>query len=261
MSTRVQSIERGIDILMAIANGSRTLTEIARETQLSKATAFRLLASLAHEQLVVRDPDETVYVLGPGFLRMFQGAMTNLGGIATLARGALQELWERVDETVTLHVRIGYERICVSELPSSKPLRYTATVGSTAPIYVGSAGKVLLAFMLPNESAPTVSDLELKPVTHLTITDRERLRDEMVAIARQGWAMSEGERMIGAAAISVPIRGNAGLLAALSVLGPLERMSQATRLAMLPDLRRAAVAVELALNSHAGARAEAAATS
>lgn len=249
MSTRVQSIERGIDILMALANGASTLTEVARATGLSKGTAFRLLASLNHEQLVVRDPDDTVYVLGPGFLRMFQGAMTNLGGIATLARGALQELWERTGETVTLHVRIGFERICVAELTSPQPLRYSSTVGATAPIHVGSAGKVLLAFLPRDELARALSEMQLSSITHLTITDGQRLREELAEVKARGWAISEGERIIGAAAISVPIRGNAGLAASLSVLGPLERMNHSVRLAMLPHLQRAAASVEIALNS------------
>ncbi len=244
---RVQAVERGIDILMALSNGARTLTDVARVTGLSKGTAFRLLASLGHEQLVIRDPNDTVYLLGPGFLRMFQGAMTDLGGIATLARPALQELWSRTDETVTIHVRIGYERICVAELPSSQPLRYSSTVGSTAPLHVGSAGKVLMAFLPADELDRAVANMQLSPLTRDTITDREQFREELRTIARQGWGMSAGERIAGAAAISVPVRGPQGLFASLSVLGPTERMSESLRLEMLPDLQRAAGEIEEAM--------------
>jgi DNA-binding IclR family transcriptional regulator len=252
MSTRVQSIERGIDILMALANGARTLTDVAKATGLSKGTTFRLLASLSHEQLVIRDPEDTVYVLGPGFLRMFQGAMTNLGGIATLANSALQEVRERTGETVAIHVRIGYERICVAEQQSLNPLRYTASVGATAPIYVGSAGKMLMALMQPRELEKTLNDLQLRPLTHMTITDRQRLRDEVALAARQGWATSDGERITGAAAITVPIHDHSRLSAVLSVLGPADRLTSSARLAMLPDLQRAAAAIELSMSDRGG---------
>lgn len=248
---RVQAVERGIDILLALANGARTLTDVAKATGLSKGTAFRLLSSLGHEQLVVRDPNDTVYLLGPGFLRMFQGAMTNLGGIAALARPALEELWSRLNETVTIHVRIGYERICVVELPSSHALRYSANVGATAPLHVGSAGKVLMAFLPPAEFERALSAIQLNPLTHNTVTDRDQLREELVAVARQGWAMSAGERIVGATAISVPVRDRHGLFAALSVLGPAERMSGQVRLDMLPDLQRTAMTIEAAMGRSA----------
>jgi DNA-binding IclR family transcriptional regulator len=243
---RVQSVERSIDILLALANGARTLTDVAKATGLSKGTAFRLLASLNHEQLVIRDPNDTAYMLGPGILRMFQGAMTNLGGIATPARPALQELWSRTDETVTLHVRIGYERICVAEFPSTQALRYSANLGASAPLHVGSAGKVLMALLEPEELERALSNMLLNSVTYNTITNRDQLREELEVVRRRGWAMSEGERIVGAAAISVPVRGP-GMFAALSVLGPTERMNEQVRLEMLPEMQRIAATIEAAL--------------
>ncbi|HEY4280947.1 MAG TPA: IclR family transcriptional regulator [Conexibacter sp.] len=248
---RVQSIERGIDILLALAGGARTLTDVTRATGLSKGTAFRLLVSLNHEQLVVRDPRENGYLLGPGFLRLFQGVMDDLGAIATLARPALEELWRASGETVTLHVRSGAERICVAELPSAQPIRYVAAVGATAPLHVGSAGKVLLAFMPPEELTRALGSLPLTGLTHATITDREALRQELATVTRQGWAMSSGERIVGASAISVPVSASNGLLAALSVLGPADRLTPQKSLDLLPAIRAAAVAIEQILSSPA----------
>lgn len=247
MSPRVQSVERSIDILLALANGSRTLTEVARATGLSKGTAFRLLASLGHQQLVVKEPAANIYLLGPGFLRMFQGMMGDLGSLATIARPALQELWEATSETIAMHVPIGSERVCVAELPSPEPIRYTSTVGATAPLHVGSAGKVLLASLPPEKLAKTLAALPLTSLTQATITEEAALRQELSAVARQGWAMSAGERISGAAAISVPVRGQPDVLAALSILGPAGRLTTQRRLAMLPDLQRAAQRIEAML--------------
>lgn len=247
MMPRVQSVERSIDILFALANGSRTLTDVARATSLSKGTAFRLLASLGHQQLVIKDPAANVYLLGPGFLRMFQGVMGDLGSLATIARPALQDLWEATSETIAMHVPIGAERVCVAELPSPEPIRYTSTVGATAPLHVGSAGKVLLAFLSPEKLVKTLAALPLISLTEATITDEAALRQELVAVARQGWAMSAGERITGAAAVSVPVRGQSDVLAALSILGPAGRLSTRRRLALLPELQGAAQRIEAAV--------------
>jgi DNA-binding IclR family transcriptional regulator len=244
MSNRVQAVERSIGILMALADGARTLTDVTRATGLSKGTAFRLLASLNHEQLVIKDPTDNAYLLGPGFLRLFQGVMGDLGSIATLARPVLIELWSTSRETVALHVRTGAERICVAELPSPQPIRYVSGVGTAAPLHVGSAGKVLLAFLTPATLERTLPALPLGQATEATITDVDLLRQELATINRQGWAMSTGERIVGASAISVPIRSATDAVAALSVLGPSDRLSPQARLALLPELRKAASAIE-----------------
>lgn len=248
MTGRVQSVERGISILMALADGARTLTDVTRATGLSKGTAFRLLASLNHEQLVVKDPAENVYLLGPGFLRMFQGVMGDLGSIGTLARPQLEELWRSSAETITLHVSIGAERICVAELPSPQPIRYISSIGATAPLHVGSAGKVLLAFLEPARLERTLAALPLGAMTEATTTDIGVLRQELATVARQGWAMSTGERITGASAISVPIAGGPGILAALSVLGPSDRLTAQARMALLPDMKAAATAIAATLD-------------
>ncbi len=249
MTNRVQAVERSIGILMALANGARTLTDVTRATGLSKGTAFRLLASLNYEQLVVKDPAANVYLLGPGFLRMFQGVMGDLGSIGTLARPQLQELWQHSAETVTLHVSIGAERICVAELPSPQPIRYVSQVGATAPLHVGSAGKVLLAFLDPTRLERTLAALSLTPMTGATTTDVDVLRQELETVARQGWAMSTGERITGASAISIPVNGGPRVLAALSVLGPSDRLTSQARMELLPELKKAAAGIEATLAS------------
>jgi DNA-binding IclR family transcriptional regulator len=246
---RVQSVERGIDILMSLANGPKTLTEVKSETGLSKGTAFRLLASLNYENLVVKEANSNLYMLGPGFLRLFQGVMQGVGAITAVAKPALTSLWEHTQETVTVHVRVGAERICIEELPSPLAIRYVSTLGATAPLHVGSAGKVLIAFMEPAEMEKTVQILPLLPMTDATISNHDELRREIEAVRRQGYAMSSGERIPGASAVSVPVFGLQGFLASLSVLGPSDRLPRRRRVELVPVLQEAAAAIQAALTS------------
>lgn len=243
---RVQSVERAIDILMALSGGSRTLTDVTRATGLSKGTAFRLLTSLNHQQFVIRDPVEGGYLLGPVFLRLVESVMGDLGSIARVAAPTLQRLTGESGETVTLHAPSALERICVAESPSHQSIRYTASVGATAPLHVGSAGKVLLAFMPEQKRTQTLANLPLTAVTAATITDRAALDEEIATVARQGWALSAGERIEGAGSISVPIRTRSGLVLALSVLGPADRLTVDRRLALLPQMRAAAEEIQAA---------------
>jgi DNA-binding IclR family transcriptional regulator len=249
---RVQSVERGIDILMSLANGPKTLTEVKSETGLSKGTAFRLLASLNYENLVVKEAHSNLYMLGPGFLRLFQGVMQGVGAITAVAKPALASLWEETEETVAVHVRVGNERICIEELPSALPIRYVSTLGAAAPLHVGAAGKVLIAFMEPEEMEKTLQGLPLLPVTDSTISDLGALRQELEIVRNQGYAMSTGERIPGACAVSVPVSGLQGFLASLSVLGPADRLPRKRRLELVPRLQETATSINRSLLSAGG---------
>jgi len=234
-SSRVRVIERSLDILEALSAGPRTLSEICRDTKLSKGTAFRLLAGLSHRGVVVKDPSTNRYMLGPGLLRLVSGAVSGLAGVATLGRDVLAELATATGETVALHVQVGLERVCIHEIPSTQAIRYTSSVGSSAPLSVGSAGKVLLASMHVDERDRFLALLNDDAV------DGD-LRSTLDTVASNGWAVSTGERVTGASAISVPVRSDQ-LLFALSVLGPTARLSEERLLEFLPELTRSAALI------------------
>ena len=244
MSGRIQSVERSIDILMTLAEGPRTLTEIVRSTGLSKGTVFRMLSSLNYERLVIKDPVSGRYLLGPGFLRLMQGMMNGLGGLSAGAKPVLEALRDSTGETVALHVAIGPERVCMEEFQSRSSIRYSSFPGATAPLHVGSAGRVLLAFLDDAERERALRALEGFPPEQRP--DMQTLRAELERVRRQGYALSTGERIAGASAISVPVRGHR-FVASLSILGPESRLTRKRRLELLPALNEAAAATEAAL--------------
>lgn len=227
---------------MALVQGPKTLKDVTTETGLSKGTAFRMLASLNYENVVVKGEGNT-YMLGPGCIRLIQGVMEGLGAIIGVGRPALIGLWEQTGETVAVHVRVGAERVCIEELPSASPVRFVSTVGSSAPLHVGSAGRVLLAFAAPSELERTIDSLVVADPG----VDPDALRGELDAIRDRGYALSTGERVQGASAISVPVFGRQGFVASLSVLGPDFRLTEAHRLEFLPALRQTADAIGSAL--------------
>jgi DNA-binding IclR family transcriptional regulator len=91
--------------------------------------------------------------------------------------------------------------------------------------------------------------LPLLPLTDATISDLDALRQELETVRRQGYAMSTGERIPGAAAVSVPVHGLQGFLASLSVLGPADRLQKRRRLELVPLLQETAEGIQAALSS------------
>jgi DNA-binding IclR family transcriptional regulator len=229
MSERVQSVDRAIDILTALLGGPKNLTEVCRATGLTKPTAHRLLSSLGQRGLVLKDPThDNNYMLGPNLLPILQGVSLGLGHLGAIARPLLTQVRETTEETVTLHVQAGIERICIEEIRSPHALQYAATVGSRAPLHVGAAGKVLIAFLDDDQRERVFAMLPqpLPSITGETITDLKTLQRQLEQTRQRGWALSAGERISGASAVSVPIFAHDQLIAALSVLGPSTRLDE-----------------------------------
>ncbi len=246
----VKSVERSIDILLELASGPLTLTEVSVATHLSKSTSRRLLRSLGHGGIVVHDPLSKKYLLGPGALRLGQGFVGVRGGFDTFARKPLMALWEKAGETVAVHVRLGQQRVCVHELASVEEVRYVSGEGMTAPIHVGSAGRVLLAFMPPLDARALLEGLDLAPMTGGPAVDLETYMRELDTVRGRGFALSVGERVRGAAAVSVPVFDAAGVtIAALSILGPVDRFDDQKRMAAVDLMRRAAEEIQTSLRT------------
>jgi len=237
-SSRVQVIDRSFDILETLSGAPRPLSDICRETGLSKGTVFRLLAGLAERGMVLKDPNAATYMLGPGLLRLVQGALSGISAIAVLGHSTLEELARESGETAALHVQSGIERVCIDEAPSPQPIRYTSGVGSMASLDVGAAGKVLIAFSPEEEAERSVALLE-----RAYDVDPTRLRRALAQVRRDGYGISRGERVEGASAISIPVR--AGMLSfSLSLLGPSTRLPKESLVALLGPMHEAAATLE-----------------
>jgi DNA-binding IclR family transcriptional regulator len=246
-NSSVKSVERSIDVLFVLADRPMTLTEVSNRATLSKSTTLRLLTTLAYGGLVIKDPLTGNYQLGAGGLRLGYGFVTGQGGFAALAHEPLQKLSEETGETVTVHVRLGNQRICVDEIPGPHGVRYVSPIGAASPLYLGSAGRVLLAWLPQADLDPLINGVPLFTPATGEYLDEAKFRNELDLVRRRGYAMSEGERIAGGTAISVPVSGPSGVIASLSILGPSGRLTRQARLAALPQLNETAAQMSKAL--------------
>jgi DNA-binding IclR family transcriptional regulator len=229
-----------MDVLLSLEDGPQSLAKIADATGLTKPTAHRLLATLSRNQLVIQNPWTSDYMLGPGCLGIANAVLNGLGGLGLMAQDVLEGLAKASQESVALHVPAGTQRVCVAQVPSPQPVRYTASVGAAKPMYTGAMGKILLAFATDQDRLDLFSRLTLVPVTPLTITSLDELETELAEARRRGYATSRGEQADGVASISAPVFAASGhVMAAVSVLGPSARMSDDTMNKLRPSVIRA----------------------
>ena len=250
----VRSVARAMDLVMALEDGPSTLSALAATTHLSKGTAHRLLATLAAAGLVTQDPATATYALGPACFGILDAVVHGAGGLDVIAGSILADLSAETGETVALYVRAGPQRICVAQAASPQPIRYAARLGMENPVYAGAMGKTLLAFSDRKVQDEILNRMPLVALTDRTITDRTALERELDAVRKRGIAESHGERSTGAGALSAPVfDGDGRLVAALSILGPDDRMTATAIRSFERPLLAGAAALGARIAAFAGA--------
>jgi DNA-binding IclR family transcriptional regulator len=235
-----RAVSRAIDVLLALEDGPQGLAAIADTTGLTKPTAHRLLATMSINQLVIQNPWTGDYMLGPGCLGIANAVLRGLGGLGLIANDVLERLAGASQETAALHVPAGIQRVCVAQVPSPQPVRFTADVGAAKPLYTGAMGKILLAFANERDRHDLLSGLTLMPMTRATITDVVELETQVDEARRRGYAVSREEQSDGVASISAPVFAASGhILAAVSVIGPSNRISDVMMARLRPMVLQA----------------------
>lgn len=235
----VNSVAKSTDILRNLSEGLDRISDLSKKLRLSKSTTHRLLKTLEVSELVMQDPVTRRYYLGPLILKLAARPIIAHQNLILCAFEEMKYLRDLSRETVVLHIQIGLERICLEELQSPENIKYTAGKGFVAPLYTGSAGKILLSELKDNELQYLVKNLQLKPIGPHTITDKRTLLKELKKVRKQGYATSFGERIPGSASISVPIK-NYICPVALSVLGPDNRFSLNRMMDVLKEMKKSA---------------------
>jgi DNA-binding IclR family transcriptional regulator len=226
--TPTRSIERAFDILecFLLEKQELTLMEITALTNLSVSTTHRLIATLEKRNYLVRNKENKKYHLGSiltKFVNMISGKMGL--DFKMIARKQMIELHHMYNESMSLYVIDGEKRLCIDRLESTHELRRVIDIGSTFPLGLGAAGRVLIAYL----DQDSVDDLYLNADTNSL---------EYQTIRKLGYMISEGEREVGISAVATPIFNFTGkIIAALSISGPSVRLDYEKLTKIAEDLK------------------------
>lgn len=220
----LRSVRRAITALELIADaGELGVSELGRRLGVHKATASRLVATLAERGLLERDPRSEKVHLGFGLIRLAGSAMAGLD-IVRIAHPIVNDLAEDTRETVNLGVLTDEEVVHIDQVTGSRSVVAVSWVGRRTPLHATSNGKILLAHMDPADRDRLLAG-PLVPMTSRTITDPAELRRQLEQAVVRGYAQTLEELEEGLNAVAAPVRGADGrVTAALSVSGPAFRM-------------------------------------
>lgn len=244
---------RVADVLLLFTDGPTALgvTAVARQLGLSKAVVHRILRTLLDRQLLAVDPTTRGYRLGPAAAAVGARALRD-ADLRTLALPVLHELQQRTGETATVSTLVPGGRVYLAQVESTQEIKMTVELGRRFALHAGSSGRAVLAFLPPDEQERVLTSA-MDALTPETITDPDALRRSLEAVRREGVAHSEGERQPGAGAVAAPVFALDGRpTGALSVCGPVSRMTPEVCAAVVPLLRDAADRISTGLGWRGG---------
>ncbi len=193
--TGVGVLDKTVAVLRAVAGEPRSLAELQEATDLPRATAHRLAVALEKHGMLRRD-DGGRFDLGPE-LAAWGRTASDRYPLGAIALPVLERLRDASGESVQLFVREANQRRCVLSLQSPHALRWIVPEGVRFPLDVGSAGSALTGKALTGDAG------------------------------RDGWVASVEEREAGVASVSAPVvAGDGSILAAVSISGPIDRMTR-----------------------------------
>jgi DNA-binding IclR family transcriptional regulator len=159
--------------------------------------------------------DFRVAQLGNAYLHEFS--------VREVGRAAMRELSRRTGLTTQMAVLDHSDIVYIERQDASRRLsepHVITDIGSRLPAYCTSLGKAMLAFLPDDEVDRLYSAGQLVPRTKNTITSVARLKSELAAVRRRGYAVDLEETTEGVVCIGSPILGADGRAeAAISVAG------------------------------------------
>ncbi len=236
---------RSLHVLEAIASAEEPLAldDVARVTNLSKPTTFRILRLLAEAGMLVREPGAKRFAVGHRFNALAWSVLRNARFRAE-RRAILQRLVAEIGETCNVAMLDGRELVYLDRVETASPLRLNLAPGSRVPLHCTSGGKLFLSRLPRSRWERLLGTESLPRYTPHTLTDRDTIERELTQIRRQGWSADREEMLAGIICLAVPVLNRAGdMLASLALQAPLARMTHEQSLTHLARLRAAADAI------------------
>jgi|SRR5690625_850983 len=219
-----QSVLKAIEVLNCFTKKKElSIIELSKMTSIPKTTIFRLVSSLEKGGLLgkrKKSSHDVTYHLGFRILELGKILMEQLD-FRNIAIPHMKNLNQSLNELVHLVAIEGDMAVYVETIDSTKPLRLVVKVGKKAPLYAGSAPKLLLAYMEDDALSEYLETITLEKLTENTIDNIDDLKSELQNIRTKGYSISNAEHFPNTIGFSFPVYDhNSSVIASLGVSIP-----------------------------------------
>jgi IclR family transcriptional regulator, pca regulon regulatory protein len=243
----LQSLERGIAVIQVFSRDrpALTLSEVARLTGITRATARRILLTL--EEIGHVRSDGRLFSLTPRVLTLGWAYLSSLN-LWEIAQPMMEELAQSTNESCSAATLDLPDIVYVARVPTRRIMTISLGVGTRLPAVATGMGRVLLADLPADELDAFLAEATLEGYTERTITDRGRLRQAIDTVRANGWALMDQELELGLRSVAAPLRAGGRTIASLNIAVAAPRVAlDELRGSILPELLSAAERISAAL--------------
>lgn len=243
----VQSLHRALDLVEVVAarGGHLTIGEIATATGLPLPTTHRLLRTLVDRGYMRQMPNRR-YALGFRLVPLGATASAMVGADTEVV---LSRLVDALGETANLAVLSGSHAEYVAQVPSRNTMRMFTEVGRQVDLHSTGVGKALLAQLVDSRVRAIVSRVGLHRQTEHTLVTEAALLADLALVRSRGYALDEQEQETGVRCVAVPVGPEPMSWMAVSVSGPVTRMTDELIERAVPLLHEAGRQLTVRMNS------------
>ncbi len=218
------AVARIFRTLELLAEAPRTPSELARELDIDRSTALRLLRQLASTGYVTRDPVARRYAtVGARLLRLVSRAPDH-ADLSELVDPILRSIRAQYGEATMLAVPARGSMVYAAFFPSKQVLGIREQLGALRPMHCSAVGKAYLSGLDDGELEEELQRLTFEGGTLNAARDRPTLYRAVIAARADGYALDRDETSIGVSCVAVPLRIGDSLIGSIGVTGPTSRL-------------------------------------
>jgi DNA-binding IclR family transcriptional regulator len=220
------TVQRVIALLSQIASTRDQIgvAELSGRLDLPMPTTHRLLHLLREEGMVDWNASSKRYSIGPELFRI--SALVSAGAdLPRIAQREIDQVAELTGEATLFGVYLpnaaGMSFIARAE--GRHALQYRIELNTVMSLVWGASGRAILAYLPDDVVAAALARTEAN-ASGAPRPDAEKLDQDLARIRRNGYAVSEGEKLQGARGVAAPVFNQSGITGSICVTSPSERI-------------------------------------
>lgn len=217
-----RTVQRSFEMLSYIAQHPEgvSIDELCLQLTIPKTSAYDILVTLVQNRmLTLCSGTRQLYRIGASAYRIGMSYPESEDELKLIG-SALKEVANLSGKTAFFGQLYEDKVLYILKETPSNPIITTASVGSTAPLYCTSLGKILLAYMPEDQADHFLDSLNPVPRTGYTLTTREAVAADLALTARRGYAMDFREYEEHMVCVGAPVfRKDSTLVGAISISG------------------------------------------
>lgn len=244
----VASFAAGLNVLRSFSTQKpiMNLTSVSEETGLTRAAARRYLLTLCDQGYASFDGKN--YSLTPKVLELGFSYISSLG-LTEVATPILRRVSSELEHTCSLAVLDDADIVFVGRAAGHKISNVQLNIGTRAPAFATSLGRVLLSDLESTKLERMLRDYPRVPLTDQTIWEVSGLISTIGGVRDRGYCLLREEFERGICSMAVPIRNSSSqIVAAMNVCcHTWQKTPEQMEAEFLPKMRKAAAEISASL--------------